>query len=528
MTMGLIDSLERSQPRADVNWHPLDQRWYHPVATFSSTFSGFPIGPDTSKRVSAVFRCATLIAETLASLPTIIYRRLPEGGKEEAVGHRLYRTLLKQPNPWQNAVEFYANGQMHVGLRGNALAEIKNGGRQLIPMHPDLVDIEQLDSGRLRYQYSDPLLRGEKRTLLQDEVLHVRDLSDDDGISGQARVALAREAIAVAAAGEAFVGGFFKNDATGRLVFQQGTHLNRQKRKEFLDMIQENYAGWSNRAKAMLLTGGTEVKELGQRGDSDFIVDPRRFQVSDICRFWGVPSFMVNLEEKSTTWGTGLAEQFRGFYQLTMKVWADRWSQAMELALLTEAEQDEFSIEFDFADLLRTDLKTRFEAYQIGKQIGVWSPNEIRAKENEGPRDGGEEYQDNAPGAPPNVPTGTVPLEEEDEAEAHVPAPLLADVAHRIAERERINIERHKTQANTDPVNWRKWFVKFCDAHTEYVQRVLEPLASAYCPTWAERAPDLIVESLSAVDGDWETREREIGQILENTLKVAREVAAAA
>jgi HK97 family phage portal protein len=506
MTMGLIDKLERSQPRADVNWHPLDQRWYHPVATFSSTFSGFPIGPDTALRVSTVFACTSLIAETLASLPTTLYRRLPEGGKEKAVDHRLYRTLRFRPNPWQTAMDFYAMGQMHLGLRGNAFSEIVNDGRrvELLPMHPDLVTVDQLDSGRLRYRYRDPLLRGEERTLLQGEVLHLRDLSDD-GISGQARASLAREAIAVAAAGEAFVGGFFKNDATGRLMFHHPAHLNRQKRKEFLDMIQENYAGWSNRSKSMLVTGGVEAKELGKHDDSGFIVDPRRFQVSDICRFWRVPLFMVGLEEKSTTWGTGIEQQKQGFVDFTIKAWTDRWSQGMAQALLSEQEQEEYVIEFNFADLVRGDLKTRFEAYQIGKQIGVWNPNEIRAKENEGPRDGGEEYQDNAPGAPPNAPMGTVSPEEEDEAEAHVPAPLLADVAHRIAERERINIERRTNQANTDPVNWRKWFVKFQDGHTEYVQRALLPLASAYCPTWDERASDLIVESLADSDGDWET-----------------------
>ena len=273
--MGIVDRLQQSRLRAE-SWGPIDDRWYQPVDSFASTFAGFPVGPDTSKRVSAVFACVSLIAETVASLPCILYRRLDDdGAKERARDHRLYRTLRFRPNPWMTIIDFLGCGQMHAGLRGNAYNEIKDDGStvELHPIHPDLMTVEQLESGRVRYKVRHPKT-GEERILLQEQVVHVRDLSSD-GFTGQARSVLAREAIAVAAAGEAFVAGFFKNDATGRLIIKHPGRLDAAKKKELREEFQDNYAGWSKRSKAMLLTHGVDVSELGKQSDSGFIVDPR-------------------------------------------------------------------------------------------------------------------------------------------------------------------------------------------------------------------------------------------------------------
>ena len=473
--MGLYSRLQHSGLRADVNWTNVDSRWYGPISSGASTFAGFPMGPDLAKRVSAVFACTSLIAETVASLPVILYRRIGDDGeKERARDHPLYRTLRFRPNAWMTTMDFYGCGQMHAGLRGNAYNEIVLNDRQihLEPLHPDLVTVEQLDSKRLRYQYTR--VGEERRTLTQDQVVHVRDLAED-AFTGQARAVLAREAIAVSAAGEAFVGGFFKNDATGRLAYKHPGNLNAEKRKELREMLQDNYAGWANRSKTMILSHGVEVEELGKHDDSGFIVDPRNFQVADIARFWRCPLFMIGLEEKSTTWGTGIEAQKQGFVDFTIKPWTDRWAQALTQALLTEEEQEELFIEFLFADLVRGDLKTRMEAYKTGKEIGVWNPNEIRKKENEGPREGGDEYQETTPGAAPNA-----VREPDGEPTAEVPQALRVDAVNRIAGAECRDVVKRGKKAQDDPVRWHTWVQQHYKAHREYALKVLEPIGEAF------------------------------------------------
>ena len=532
--MGIIDRLEHPSARADVTWDPLDDRWYQDRAEFSaSTFAGFPIGPDTAKRVSAVFACVSLIAETVASLPCILYRRLDDdGAKERARDHRLYNTLRTRPNLWMTTMDFFGLGQMHAGLRGNAYCEIKDDGRtvQLNPLRPDLVTPGQDDSGRLSYQVRHPKT-GKERTLLQGEVLHVRDLSAD-GISGQARSALAREAIAVSAV----VAGFFKNDATGRLVITHPGRLEPAKKDEVREDFQANYAGWSNRSRAMLLTNGVEVTELGQQNaKSGFIVDPRKFQTSDIARFWRVPGFMIGLEEKTSSWGTGVAEMKQALVTFTMKPWTDRWAQALQLALLTEEEQEEFFIEFLYADLLRGDLKSQMESYKTGREIGVWSANDVRKKLNENPREdpAGDEYQDTPVGGAPNTNAGQdtpppPPSEGEGESATAIPNALLADAVSRITGAEVWDIGRRAARAEEDLAKWNAWTEKYHQAHRGYVTKVLEPMREAFAiEVWrVEAMVDRIswtgVTGLEAgMPEGWESRRRaEVTAIIDECLAV--------
>ncbi|KKK91830.1 hypothetical protein LCGC14_2709030, partial [marine sediment metagenome] len=156
--MGIYSRLEGSGVRLE-SWGATDDRWYQPIDSFASTFAGFPIGPEIAKRVSAVFACLSLIAETIASMPCILYRRLDDdGAKERARDHRLYHTLRFRPNPWMTAMDLFGCGQMHAGSLGNAYQEIKDDGHtiELHPIHPDLMTVEQLESGRLRFEPDTP------------------------------------------------------------------------------------------------------------------------------------------------------------------------------------------------------------------------------------------------------------------------------------------------------------------------------------------------------------------------------------
>lgn len=428
--------------RSSVTWEPLDERWYTQLDGVSRTFSGLPISPQMAQRVAAVFACTTIIAETIASLPCIVYRRRRDGGKDRATDHRYYRMLRYRPNAWQTPMDFFGNLGTRLTMRGNGLARLHDDGTQaaLTPFGIEHTTVEQTSAFRLRYKYRDPT-DGAESTLLQDEVLHVRDLSSDgEQITGHARTALAREAIAVAAAAEQFVGAFFRHDATGRLLIQSKSAMpNKEAREEFKKHIQENYAGAANSRKTMVLYGDTNVQELGKHDSAGFIVDPRRFQVADVARYWRVPGFLIGLEEKSTTWGTGMTEMKHAFVDFTIKPWTDRIAQALMATLFSDEEREDYVIEFMFEDLLRGNLLSQMQSYQIGRVIGVLSPNEIRAKLNMGPRDGGDDFQEIPTGAAANASPGSVPSrgrpddeEEDDEQATAVPPTLLADAARRI------------------------------------------------------------------------------------------------
>ena len=87
-----------------------------------------------------VFACVRVISETLASLPLMLYRRLPRG-KERAIDHELYRILHDQPNPEMDSMTLRETLMAHVLTWGNGYAQIiwddYTHIKELRPLYPD-------------------------------------------------------------------------------------------------------------------------------------------------------------------------------------------------------------------------------------------------------------------------------------------------------------------------------------------------------------------------------------------------------
>src|SRR5699024_1448827 len=85
--------------------------------------------------------------------------------------------------------------------------------------------------------------------------------------------------------------------------------------------------------------------------------------------------------ERSTH--NNIEHQQKEFYMDTLQPILTAYEQEMTYKLLTDEEISEgFFIRFNVDAMLRSDLKTRYEAYKEGIQGGVLKPYEERAKEN--------------------------------------------------------------------------------------------------------------------------------------------------
>ena len=125
----------------------------------------------------------------MASLPAYVYRNI-ERGRETDAGHPLTRLIAFGPNPYQTWVDFVEWVMASALLRGNALAEIVTDARgavtMLRPIPWDAASclVTRERATRLRHTRLHHRRRGPPRRLLQDEVFHLRDRSDD-GLLGR-------------------------------------------------------------------------------------------------------------------------------------------------------------------------------------------------------------------------------------------------------------------------------------------------------------------------------------------------------
>jgi HK97 family phage portal protein len=387
--MSLIQALGRGALdfRADVSGTPAawDDYWYSPLGYSSA--SGMRVSPDSAKRIATVLACVGVIGRNLGMMPCKIYTEAPDGSKRLVDHHPLYDLLYQRPNSQQTAFEFKQMMQGHVELRGNAYAEIKPGPRgavdQLIPMHPDRVHVERiLPSGKLRYRYDDPLAN-QTRVLMEEEVFHLRNYSDD-GIVGQSTVAMAVDVFGVALAQQDYVARFMKNDARPPIVFEGASFKTVSQEEQFLKSWQTRHTA-ENRGKAGLLPPGITAKVLGVNPVDQQLLDSQKFGRIQICSIFGVPPHLIGETEKTATYAS--VEQFNIMYavhcilpRLVM------WEQAIQRDLLTS---EKFFAKFSMAALLRGDTASRFNAYKVAIENGWVNQDEVRLLEDMNPIPGG-------------------------------------------------------------------------------------------------------------------------------------------
>jgi HK97 family phage portal protein len=124
-----------------------------------------------------------------------------------------------------------------------------------------------------------------------------------------------------------------------------------------------------------------------------------------------MPPHMVQ-ELGRATWGN-LASEMVSFEKFTIQPWLRRIEGAIERDII--GDDDDLYAEFLVEGLLRSDITTRYQAYEIAVRNGWMRPEEVRQKENLGPMPEGEEPE--APPSPAAAPPAPEPGDESDDEE---------------------------------------------------------------------------------------------------------------
>lgn len=355
----------------------------------SPAASGMAVNESSAMRVTAVYACVRLIAGAIASLPLAVYRRTEDS--RERVRNDLWWLLNEQPCSTVSAAVFWEYLVAQMLLSGDALAEIERGRggaiRGLRPLDSRAVGIRQID-GRLRYEFCRD---GEWLGRDQDDILHIPGFGFD-GARGMSVIRhAAREAIGLALAAEAFSSRFFASGAHPDVALKVPGKMTQEQIDNLRRIWASKYGGAHNASLPIVLTEGTDLKEVTLSAQDSQLIEARRFQVADIARAFGVSPHMVGETDKSTSWGSGIEQQGIGFVQYTLAPHLNRIEQEINRKCF---RTERLFVEFNVEGLLRGDSKARAEYYTRalgGTQNPAWmTPNEIRRLENLPPVAGGD------------------------------------------------------------------------------------------------------------------------------------------
>lgn len=353
--------------------------------------SGARVNWKTALQITTAFACARVIADGLAQVPFKLYQDLPAGGKRPAKDHSLYDLLASRPNDRQTSFEFREQLALHLVFCGEAFVWKNRAGSktvELLAYEPNAMTVKR-DGWMLRYLVTTQ--SGRQIEIPADEMWHIRGPSWD-GFSGLEAVKLAREALGLALVTEEHSARMFSNGARVGGILTTESTPKPEDRTEMRKSWQETYGGVANAFKTALLWGGIKYQPMGMLATDAQLLEQRRFQIEEVCRFARVLPIMIGHYDKAATFAS--AEQmFLAHVVHTLGPWYARLEQSADANLLTDKERER-GLYFKFLPqaLMRGAHKDRAEYFAKALGAGgspAWmTQDEVRELDELNPQGG--------------------------------------------------------------------------------------------------------------------------------------------
>lgn len=340
-----------------------------------------------AENLSAVLACVNVVSEALAHIPALVYRREGTVRFEDAAHplNRLVRGGVNERTTWPDFISHLVASAL---LTGNGLAEIHRAGNGrltgLTYLPWGTVTVSELSSGKLAYDVGSG--NGRVRRLLEGEVIHLRDRTDD-GMIGRSRLSRAAEAVEGVNLANRHARQFLNNGASPSGVLESLARIDPEQLARLREQFDSRFAGANNAGRALILEGGLTWKASQMSPEDAELLETRKFGTEEICRLYQVPPPLV--QDYSHNTFTNSETAGRWFAMFCLASWARKIE--AEFARSVFPTGGPYELELALNGFLRGDPATRWNAHAIALANNVLDPDEVRQVEGWNPRgtDGG-------------------------------------------------------------------------------------------------------------------------------------------
>lgn len=388
-----ISRLLGAEPRATSN-APLSgtsspEPWLIDLLGGVLTATGIRITAAAAMTVPGVAACVQVMADDLAKVPLLIFKRTADGGRERAVNHPLYKLLKDRPAPWLTSFAWRRAMFQTAAVAGNSYSRvIRNADgavRQFTPTAFQSVTHRWAPDGEPFFDINLPA-GGVLQGLAYPDVIHFAyrggvEWAANGGIIGRSPLDTHKEAIALSLATEQFAARYFRNGARPSAVVEMDKVFpNDEVANRTRMQVERVLSGVDNAGKIAIFELGMKLKQWSANNDDSQLVELRKQQAGEIARMFRMPPHKIGIMDQATF--SNIEMQAIEYVGDNLVPLAAMSEQQLELSLLSDAERDDYFIEYDMDGLLRGDQASRYKAYAIGRQWGWLSADDVRSREN--------------------------------------------------------------------------------------------------------------------------------------------------
>jgi HK97 family phage portal protein len=369
------------------------------------TYSGAPVDEEHAMRLGAVWACVDLLSEIVATLPVDEYRRA-EGGPPTLLAPS---RLLSDPSGDGSGFEVWCRQLMDsLLLRGNGFGLIEAidtdtlWPAQISVLHPDRITTTREGSfGPVEWRLDNkPIDQWPAGPLW-----HMSAYNTPGSPLGRSPIRYAAETVGLGLATRKFGSQWFGDGAHPTAVLESEHPISEA---DAIILKARIKATMYDNREPLALGAGVKLNSIQVNPNESQFLETSQANVADVARYFRVPPEMIGGKAADNLTYANQEQRGIAFLTYTLNPWLVR----LERALSRLTPRGRF-VKFNADALLRTDLKTRYEAHVLGIRAGMFTPNERRNIEDMPDHDGEHANELNWPpfatSEPTEAPVGSTP-----------------------------------------------------------------------------------------------------------------------
>jgi len=324
--------------------------------------------------VPAVFRAVTLISNTVGALSLEAFREGTKLAQKEAP------RLITRPNPFSTPREFFRQTAWDMATMGEAFwwiaaRDADDQPLSLFPMPAREVTISANERDPLT-----PRIEWRGRPMRNGDVRQVVFARWPEELRGVGPLQLCGAAVSVSVESQTWAANFFAEGGIPSVWIKSTLELDEDEAKA----LKRQWMEGANNVPRVSGPDIEDVKDFGLDPAKAQLTEARRYQRGEVATMFGIPASMLDHTEP----GASLTYQNVG-QEYDKFVRACLWPGYLEPIeqeisdLLTRSTVARFNID----GLLRPDVKTRYDVYNVGIPLGILSAEEARIREGLAPGD---------------------------------------------------------------------------------------------------------------------------------------------
>jgi HK97 family phage portal protein len=352
------------------------------------TNSGVVVSPETALTLPVYYAGLKIIGEDIAKISGGVFRK--DGENRTPISHPVGDLIFLNPNKIINSFHWRQTMMVHALSWGNGYSHIiRDGNARPIELRliPNPTDVEPfVIDNELWYKVT-----GMPQPIPSLDMFHIRGLGYD-GIKGRAILAVAKEIIGGGLAAQNYSNKNFSQGALKKVALIPGAGGQKVGKvdPDVEEYIKKTWMQDMNDGRPSVLAPGLEIKEVGLNPDEVKLIETQQFTVEQYARMTRIPAYKLN--DLRNAHFNNIEQQSIEYVGDTLMPWVIQFELEGRNKLFTEKEKTNHYIKFNLNSLMRGDLKSRYESYQIAVNTGFFNRNEVRSLEDANPADGLDEY----------------------------------------------------------------------------------------------------------------------------------------